>query len=87
MRHCLSEEDIDAAADAAHGFVGADLAALCDEAAMAALRRVIAAKHLSAQAAFLRQVLLYLVSILHSTAAKHILSQAICARQVLLHPA
>ena len=44
VRHCLAEEDIDALAAAAHGFVGADLAAICDEAAMAALRRVIAAR-------------------------------------------
>ena len=40
----MAEEDIDALAAAAHGFVGADLAAICDEAAMAALRRVIAAR-------------------------------------------
>ena len=44
VRHCLAEEDVDALAAAAHGFVGADLAAICDEAAMAALRRVIAAR-------------------------------------------
>ncbi|KAA6418217.1 MAG: Cam interacting protein [Trebouxia sp. A1-2] len=44
VRHCLAEEDIDALAAAAHGFVGADLAAICDEAAMAALRRVIVAR-------------------------------------------
>ena len=44
MRHCLAEADIDALAAAAHGFVGADLAAICDEAAMAALRRVIASR-------------------------------------------
>lgn len=44
VRHCLSEEEIDALAAAAHGFVGADLSAICDEAAMAALRRVIASK-------------------------------------------
>ncbi|KAL0025898.1 hypothetical protein WJX77_000494 [Trebouxia sp. C0004] len=44
VRHCLAEEDIDALAAAAHGFVGADLTAICDEAAMAALRRVIAAR-------------------------------------------
>lgn len=43
VRHSLGEEDIDALAAAAHGFVGADLAAICQEAAMAALRRVIAA--------------------------------------------
>ncbi len=47
MRHCVAEEDIDALAAAAHGFVGADLAAICDEAAMAALRRVIAARQSS----------------------------------------
>ena len=47
MRHCLAEEDIDALAAAAHGFVGADLAAVCDEAAMAALRRIIASKQRS----------------------------------------
>ena len=40
----MAEEDIDALAAAAHGFVGADLAAVCDEAAMAALRRIIASK-------------------------------------------
>ena len=44
VRHCLAEEDVDALAAVAHGFVGADLAAICDEAAMAALRRVIAAR-------------------------------------------
>ena len=44
VRHCLAEEDIDALAAAAHGFVGADLAAVCDEAAMAALRRIIVSK-------------------------------------------
>lgn len=44
IKHCLAEEDIDALAAAAHGFVGADLAAVCDEAAMAALRRIIASK-------------------------------------------
>ncbi|KAL0050804.1 hypothetical protein WJX82_007459 [Trebouxia sp. C0006] len=47
VRHCVAEEDIDALAAAAHGFVGADLAAICDEAAMAALRRVIAARQSS----------------------------------------
>ena len=35
---------MDALAAAAHGFVGADLAAICDEAAMAALRRIITFK-------------------------------------------
>ena len=47
----MAEEDIDALAAAAHGFVGADLAAICDEAAMAALRRVIATRqHASSSA-------------------------------------
>lgn len=41
LRHTLTEEDIHALAAAAHGFVGADLAAICNEAAMAALRRHI----------------------------------------------
>ena len=44
VRHSLKEEDIDALAAAAHGFVSADLAAVCDEAAMAALRRIIASR-------------------------------------------
>ena len=39
LRHALTEEQIAALARAAHGFVGADIAALCNEAAMAALRR------------------------------------------------
>ena len=43
LQHSLSEEEIDNLAAAAHGFVGADLAAICNEAAMAALRRYITA--------------------------------------------
>lgn len=43
LKHSLTEENIDDLAAAAHGFVGADLAAICNEAAMAALRRHISA--------------------------------------------
>ncbi len=42
LKHSLSDEQVASLAAAAHGFVGADLAALCNEAAMAALRRIIA---------------------------------------------
>lgn len=41
MRHDLSEKQIEGLAEAAHGFVTADLSALCREAAMVALRRWI----------------------------------------------
>jgi len=43
LRHTLTEEQVAALARAAHGFVGADIAALCSEAAMTALRRCVAA--------------------------------------------
>ncbi|XP_048858587.1 ATPase family protein 2 homolog isoform X2 [Brienomyrus brachyistius] len=39
----LTEEELTALADAAHGYVGADLAAVCKEAGMHALRRVLGA--------------------------------------------
>uniref|UniRef100_A0A3B3T3P5 vesicle-fusing ATPase n=1 Tax=Paramormyrops kingsleyae TaxID=1676925 RepID=A0A3B3T3P5_9TELE len=39
----LTEEELTALADAAHGYVGADLAAVCKEAGMLALRRVLGA--------------------------------------------
>ena len=42
LKHSLSDDQVASLAAAAHGFVGADLAALCNEAAMAALRRIIA---------------------------------------------
>ena len=42
MRHSLGHADIEALAGAAHGFVGADLSALVDEAALYALRRAVA---------------------------------------------
>ena len=43
LRHTLTEAQIAALARAAHGFVGADIAALCSEAAMTALRRCVTA--------------------------------------------
>lgn len=39
MKHSLSDKDIDDLAMATHGFVGADLAALCTEAALFRLRQ------------------------------------------------
>ncbi|KXZ42822.1 hypothetical protein GPECTOR_116g354 [Gonium pectorale] len=44
VRHRLSAADVAALAAAAHGFVSADLAALVDEAALGALRRLVAAR-------------------------------------------
>ncbi|KAK9835096.1 hypothetical protein WJX84_006660 [Apatococcus fuscideae] len=44
MAHGLSEQDVQDLAFAAHGFVGADLAALAQESALTALRRIIAAR-------------------------------------------
>lgn len=41
VNHNLQDEDVRALAAASHGYVGADLAALCQEAAMCALRRVV----------------------------------------------
>ena len=41
MRHSLQEEDIGAIAASTHGFVSADMVALCQEATMCALRRVV----------------------------------------------
>lgn len=42
VRHSLSDAYVVALAEEAHGFVGADISALCSEAAMAALRRAVA---------------------------------------------
>ncbi|KAL4451363.1 hypothetical protein ABPG77_009435 [Micractinium sp. CCAP 211/92] len=42
MAHELTPQQVDELADAAHGYVAADLAALCSEAAVTALRRVVA---------------------------------------------
>lgn len=44
MAHGLSEGDVEGLAASAHGFVGADLALLVQEAALCALRRIVAAK-------------------------------------------
>lgn len=44
ISHNLTEQDLLDLAAAAHGFVGADLAALAQEASLTALRRIIAAK-------------------------------------------
>ncbi|KAI5074246.1 hypothetical protein GOP47_0010207 [Adiantum capillus-veneris] len=41
MSHALVESDIEALAAATHGFVGADLASLCNEAALVALRNFV----------------------------------------------
>ncbi|GLJ08512.1 hypothetical protein SUGI_0090240 [Cryptomeria japonica] len=41
MNHCLTQADLQSLATSTHGFVGADISALCNEAAMSALRRHI----------------------------------------------
>uniref|UniRef100_A0A1D1Y622 Calmodulin-interacting protein 111 n=1 Tax=Anthurium amnicola TaxID=1678845 RepID=A0A1D1Y622_9ARAE len=46
MQHSISDKEIQSLALATHGFVGADLSALCNEAAMIALRRYIKNKSL-----------------------------------------
>ena len=59
MQHGLSEDEIDALGAGAHGFVGADLVALCNAAALCALRRCVrAAPDSPASAADLRVHLL-----------------------------
>jgi AAA family ATPase len=49
VHHSLSSEEVESLAFATHGFVGADLAALCNEAALSALRRYISVKDSSSQ--------------------------------------
>ena len=44
VQHSLDDEDLKSIAQETHGFVGADLAALCNEAAFCALRRYISLK-------------------------------------------
>ena len=44
LTHSLAEEDVHKLAAASHGYVGADISALCQEAAMCALRRHVAAR-------------------------------------------
>ncbi|MQM01475.1 hypothetical protein Taro_034235 [Colocasia esculenta] len=48
MKHGLSNKEIQSLAMATHGFVGADLSALCNEAAMISLRRYITNKRVGA---------------------------------------
>ncbi|KAL6868088.1 hypothetical protein ACP4OV_014933 [Aristida adscensionis] len=48
VHHTLTGEELECLAQATHGFVGADLAALCNEAALSALRRYISLKEGSA---------------------------------------
>ena len=45
MRHQLQEQDISTLAAQMHGYVGADLAAVCTRAGFLALKRHIACKH------------------------------------------
>ncbi|KAH7954027.1 hypothetical protein HPB49_014986 [Dermacentor silvarum] len=47
VNHSLSNEDITEIADVAHGLTGADLAAVCADAALRALERNIASKNIS----------------------------------------
>lgn len=49
VHHSLRDDEIESIAQETHGFVGADLAALCNEAAMCALRRYISLKENSSQ--------------------------------------
>ena len=44
LTHSLVEGDVQTLAAASHGYVGADISALCQEAAMCALRRHVAAQ-------------------------------------------
>jgi SpoVK/Ycf46/Vps4 family AAA+-type ATPase len=48
MRHGLAEADIQGLAASMHGFVAADVAALCQEATLCALRRIVTARGLGA---------------------------------------
>uniref|UniRef100_A0ACD5W911 Uncharacterized protein n=1 Tax=Avena sativa TaxID=4498 RepID=A0ACD5W911_AVESA len=49
VHHSLTSEEVESLAFATHGFVGADLAALCNEAALSALRRYISVQESSSQ--------------------------------------
>lgn len=44
LNHSLTEGDVRALAASSHGYVGADVSALCQEAAMCALRRHVVAQ-------------------------------------------
>ncbi|EIE21729.1 nuclear AAA ATPase [Coccomyxa subellipsoidea C-169] len=54
INHNLCEENICALAASSHGYVGADLAALCQEAAMCAVRRVV--RHRQQGSASVREI-------------------------------
>ncbi|KAM5579130.1 calmodulin-interacting protein 111-like [Rosa sericea] len=45
MEHCLSDVQVQQLANATHGFVGSDLAALCNEAAFSSLRRYVNSRY------------------------------------------
>ncbi|KAK9923454.1 hypothetical protein M0R45_031873 [Rubus argutus] len=45
MEHCLSNVQVHQLANATHGFVGSDLAALCNEVAFSSLRRYVNSRH------------------------------------------
>lgn len=45
MEHCLSDVQVQQLANATHGFVGSDLAALCNEAAFSSLRRYVSCRY------------------------------------------
>jgi SpoVK/Ycf46/Vps4 family AAA+-type ATPase len=49
INHSLTGDELESLAQATHGFVGADLTALCNEAALTALRRYISLKENSTQ--------------------------------------
>ena len=49
LNHSLAEGDVEAVAAASHGYVGADISALCQEAAMHALGRHVAAREAARQ--------------------------------------
>ena len=51
LNHSLLERDTQALAASCHGYVGTDISALCQEAAMCALRRLVAAQEQSSCAA------------------------------------
>ena len=51
LNHSLAEGDVEAVAAASHGYVGADISALCQEAAMHALSRHVAARQLQGSGA------------------------------------
>ena len=49
LNHSMAEGDVEAVAAASHGYVGADISALCQEAAMHALGRHVAGRESARQ--------------------------------------